>query len=157
MKPSTRKILQKQLDSLRPNYPPFKINYILSRHDEDDCNRYWDLCRTLDWVLSHAFFDSIITKQVNCETYMIIYIDFKKAVKILEFIPFYSQDDETVGQIIECQKFFIEHDDFNAHIYKNCVNGNVYKRIEFINYKMKISEEEMFKYVNQALGRYGGI
>jgi hypothetical protein len=37
------------------------------------------------------------------------------------------------------------------------VNGNVYKRIEFIDYKMKISEKEMFKYVNQALGRYGGI
>ena len=156
MKAKTRKILQKQLDSLRPNYPPFKINYSLSRHDEDDYNRYCDLCRTLDWVLSHAFFDSIITKQVNCETYMIIYIDFKKAVKILEFIPFYSQDDETVGQVIECQKFFIEYNDFNAEIYKHCVDTNVHKRIEFIDHKMKISEKEMFKYVNQALGRYGG-
>lgn len=157
MKAKTRKILQKQLDSLSSNYPPFKIGYRLPRHDEDDSDRYWDLCRTLDWILSHAFFDSIITEQHNCETYMIIYIDFKKAVKILEFIPFYSQDDETVGRIIECQKFFIEHNDFNAHIYKTCVNGNVYKRIEFIDYKMKISEKEMFKYVNQALGRYGGI
>ena len=156
MKAKTRKILQKQLDSLRPNYPPFKINYSLSRHDEDDYNRYCDLCRTLGWALSHALFDSIITKQVNCETYMIIYIDFKKAVKILEFIPFYSQDDETVGQVIECQKFFIEYNDFNAEIYKHCVDTNVHKRIEFIDHKMKISEKEMFKYVNQALGRYGG-
>lgn len=155
MKAKTRKILQKQLDSLSPNYQPFKINYRLSRHDED---KYWDLCRTLDWILSHAFFDSIITEQVNCESYMIIYIDFKKAIKILSFLPFYSlNDDETAGQIVECQKFFIEHDDFNAEIYKNCVNGNVYKRIEFIDYKMKISEKEMFKYVDQALGRYGGI
>lgn len=156
MKTSTRKRLQKQLDSLILNYPPFKLGYELSRHDEDDCNKYWDLCRTLDWILSHAFFDSIITEQHNCETYMIIYIDFKKAVKILEFLPFYSQDDETAGHIIECQKFFIEHDDFNADINKKCVNEWVHKRIEFIDYKMKISEKEMFKYVNQALGRYGG-
>ena len=155
MKTSTRKRLQKQLDNLIPNYPPFKLGYKIPRDDRDP-DHYSDLCVTLDWILSHAFFDSIITEQHNCETYMIIYIDFKKAVKILEFLPFYSQDDETVGQIIECQKFFIEHDDFNADINKKCVNEWVHKRIEFIDYKMKISEKEMFKYVNQALGRYGG-
>ena len=152
MKPSTRKILQKQLDSLRPNYPPFNLGYRSPRHDEDDPEHYAELCRTLDWVLSHAFFDSIIHKQLNCETYMIIYIDFKKAIKILSFIPFYAYDEDTSGKIIECQKFFIEHNDFNAHIYKECVRECVNKRIEFIDYKIKISEKEMINRVRYALG-----
>lgn len=159
MKVETRKKLQKQLDSLRPNYPPFKIDYKLPRLDDNqNPDHYYDLCRTLDWILSHAFFDSIITKQLNCETYMIIYIDFKKAIKILEYLPFYAMNDEkTVGQIIECQKFFIELNDFNAFIHKECVKEYVNKRIEFIDHKMKISDKEMFKYVDLALGKYGGI
>ena len=152
MKPSTRKILQKQLDILRPNYPPFKLSYRLPRHDHDDPEHYAELCRTLDWVLSHAFFDSIIHKQLNCETHMIIFIDFKKAIKILEFLPFYSLDEETVGKIIECQKFFIEYKDFNAVICKECVREHVNKRIEFIDYKIKLSEKEMINRVRYALG-----
>ena len=147
------KLLQKQLDSIKPNYPPFKIHYRLPRHDkEDDYEHYAELCRTLDWVLRHAFFDSIITRQVNCETYMIIYIDFKKAIKILSFIPFYAYDEETVGRIIECQKFFIEYKDFNAYICKDCVREHINKRIEFIDHKIKISEKEMLDKVRYSLG-----
>lgn len=160
MKSSTRKKLQKQLDSIRTQCPPFKLNYRLPSEyvDGNDFDHFCDLCNTFDWALKHAFFDMIIDSQMNCETYMIIYIDFKKAVKVLNYIAMYaSQDDETCGHLIECEKFFMDNDDFNMFMYNHdkTLNSHVNKRIEFINYKVKISDKELFgKWMQRALGNF---
>ena len=150
MDPKTRKELQKQLDSVKICHPQFVKNKIPK---VDTYEHYLELYETLDWVLRHAFFDMIIDEQVNCETYMILYIDFKKAIKVLKYISSFSSDDETLCHIIECERFFMEHDSFGIGIDRKCINGNLKKRIVFQNYKVNISDKELFnKWVDRALG-----
>ena len=158
MQKKTRIKLQKQLDSVRTQCPPFKLNYKLPSEYKDkfDAEHYWNLCNTFDWALKHAFFDMIIHKQHNCENYIIIYIDFKKAIKVLNYIAMAAtNDDETCGQLIECEKMFMDYNDFNMFMYKydKPLNSLVEKRIEFINHKVKISDKELFgKWIKMALG-----
>lgn len=158
MKPKTRKKLQQQLDSIKTQCPPFKLNYKLPNEYNDKCDteHYRNLCNTFDWALKHAFFDMIISKQHNCENYIIIYIDFKKAIKILNYIAMATaNDDETCGQLIECEKMFMDYKVFNMHMYKydEQLDSRVEKRIQFINHKVKISDKELFgKWIKMALG-----
>lgn len=152
MKPKTRKELQKQLKIIRLYYPHYKFkHYDIPQTDTPE--HYMELSETLDWILRHAFFDMIIDEQVNCETYMILYIDFKKAIKVLRYISEFSDDTETLGHIIECERFFMEHDSFAINIERKCVNEYLKKRIVFQNYKVNISDKELFgKWIHQALG-----
>ena len=146
MKPKTRKELQKQLKTIIP-YDYYDIP------KTDTLERYMELFEALDWVLRHAFFDTIIAEQVNCETYMILYIDFKKAIKVLKYIAGFSDSIETLGRIVECERFFMEHDSFAINIERKCVNKYLKKRIVFQNYKVNISDKELFgKWIHQALG-----
>lgn len=152
MKPKTRKELQKQLKTIKLCHPQFKFNYY-DIPQTDTLEHYTELFETLDWVLRHAFFDMVINEQVNCETYMILYIDFKKAIKVLKYISAFSDDSETLGHIIECERFFMEHDSFAINIERKCVNEYLKKRIVFQNYKINISDKELFgKWIHQALG-----
>lgn len=152
MKPKTRKELQKQLRSITLCYPRFAYDcYDIPKTDTPE--HYMELFETLDWVLRYAFFDMIIDKQVNCETYMILYIDFEKAIKVLKYIAGFSDSIETLGHIIECERFFMEHDSFAINIERKCVNECLKKRIVFQNYKVNISDKELFnKWIHHALG-----
>ena len=151
MKPKTRKELQKQLESIKLCHP-FKFGYY-DIPQSDTLEHYMELSETLDWVLRHAFFDMVIDEQVNCETYMILYIDFKKAIKILKYTSAFSDDDKMLEHIIECERFFMEHDSFAINIERKCVNEYLKKRIVFQNYKVNISDKELFgKWIHQALG-----
>ena len=152
MKPKTRKELQKQLKAVKLCHPAFKFNYydIPDIPQTDTPEHYMELFETLDWVLRSAFFDMIIDKQVNCETYMILYIDFEKAIEVLKYIAGFSDD---IGHIIECERFFMEHDSFAINIERKCINEYLKKRIVFQNYKVNISDKELFdKWIHQALG-----
>lgn len=146
MKPKTRKELQKQLKAVKLCHPAFKFNYydIPDIPQTDTLEHYMELFETLDWVLRHAFFDMIIDEQVNCETYMILYIDFEKAIKVLQYIAGFSNNAETLVHIIECERFFMEHDSFAINIERKCVNEYLKKRIVFQNYKVNISDKELF-------------
>ena len=151
MKPKTRKELQKQLKSIKLCHPWIFFYYNIPQTDTPE--HYMELSETLDWVLRYAFFDMIIDEQVNCETYMILYIDFEKAIKVLKYIAGFSDDSETLGHIIECERFFMEHDSFAINIERKCVNEYLKKRIVFQNYKVNISDKELFgKWIHQALG-----
>lgn len=151
MKPKTRKELQKQLKSIKLCHPWIFFYYNIPQTDTPE--HYAELFETLDWVLRHAFFDMIIDEQVNCETYMILYIDFKKAIKVLEYISCSSDNFEELGHIIECERFFMEHDSFAINIERKCVNEYLKKRIVFQNYKVNISDKELFgKWIDRALG-----
>ena len=146
MKPTTRKELQKQLKTIIP-YDHYDIP------KTDTPEHYMELFETLDWVLRHAFFDMIIAEQVNYETYMILYIDFKKAIKVLKYIAVFSGSFKTLGCIVECERFFMEHESFAINIKRKCVNEYLKKRIVFQNYKVNISDKELFgKWVDRALG-----
>jgi len=155
MKPKTRKELQKQLKAVKLCHPAFKFNYydIPDIPQTDTLEHYMELFETLDWVLRHAFFDMIIDEQVNCETYMILYIDFEKAIKVLQYIAGFYDNAETLVHIIECERFFMEHDSFAISIERKCINEYLKKRIVFQNYKVNISDKELFgKWIHQALG-----
>lgn len=156
MNPKTRKELQKQLISIKLCHPWFKYDYysIPYMFQPDTPEHYMKLFETLDWVLRHAFFDMIIDKQVNCETYMILYIDFETAIKVLKYIAGFSDNVvETLVHIIECERFFMEHNSFATTIERKCVNEYLKKRIVFQNYKVNISDKELFdKWIHQALG-----
>jgi len=150
MKPKTRKELQKQLKNLMKHC---YLHFVYHIPQTDTPEHYMELFETLDWILRSAFFDMIIDKQVNCETYMILYIDFEKAIEVLKYIAGFSDDSETLGHIIECERFFMEHDSFAINIERKCVNEYLKKRIVFQNYKVNISDKELFgKWIHQALG-----
>ena len=87
------------------------------------------------------------------KTYMILYIDFEKAIEVLKYIAGFSDDSETLGHIIECERFFMEHDSFAINIERKCISECLKKRIVFQNYKVNISDKELFgKWIHQALG-----
>ena len=151
MKPETRKELQRQINNVKLCHPCFEVD---SRFLKASTYEYYmELYETLDRILRHALFDMIIDEQVNYETYMILYIDFKKAIKVLEYISCFSDNFEELGHIIECERFFMEHDSFAINIERKCVNEYLKKRIVFQNYKVNISDKELFgKWIHQALG-----
>ena len=151
MKPETRKELQKQIDNVKLHHPCFEVDSRFLK--ANTCDYYMELYETLDWVLRHAFFDMIIDEQVNYEKYMILYIDFKKAIKILKHISYFSTSDEELCHIIECERFFMEHDSFAINIKRKYVSKYLKKRIVFQNYKVNISDKELFdKWIHEALG-----
>lgn len=151
MKPETRKELQRQINNVKLCHPCFEVDSRFLKANTYDY--YMELYETLDWVLRHALFDMIIDEQVNCETYMILYIDFEKAIKVLKYVSSFSNSDEDLCHIIECERFFMEHDSFAINIERKCVNEYLEKRIVFQNYKVNISDKELFgKWIHQALG-----